>query len=255
MESNQTSSTSFCNVATFVRNRYFYGKLLDVSQFEMEQTYFNAKRRLLNRLITGYGVVCGLDVRVAPDGKSVVVLAGVAIDKWGRETIVPVTSMPQPVPNLPGGDNPPSECDPASWVQLTLCYHECQSDPVPALGGDCDQNALCSPGSIRESYELRMLPGKAPDVNTDCGIQDLISNNRINYTALAQYVTGACGACPEDPCIPLANIHLPAVGATIAANDINIAVRPIVYTNDLLLDLLVCLNKTPSADYARGGKG
>jgi hypothetical protein len=39
-----------------VRNRYFYGKLLDVHQLEMEQEYFNAKRQLLNRLVTGPGV-------------------------------------------------------------------------------------------------------------------------------------------------------------------------------------------------------
>ena len=40
----------------FERNRYFYGKLLTVRDFESEQKYFNDKSRLLNRLLFGSGV-------------------------------------------------------------------------------------------------------------------------------------------------------------------------------------------------------
>ena len=49
---------------TPVRNRYFYGKLLDVFHFELEQSYFNAKRWRLNRRVFGFGVICGLDVQL-----------------------------------------------------------------------------------------------------------------------------------------------------------------------------------------------
>src|SRR6476620_8900546 len=83
---------------TFVRNRYFYGKMLDVLHFEMEQDYSNSKRWLLNRLVTGYGVVCGLDVQPAPEGRAVVVTSGVAIDRAGREIVVPRTSPPIDIP-------------------------------------------------------------------------------------------------------------------------------------------------------------
>jgi hypothetical protein len=70
------------------RNRYFYGKLLDVYHFEMEQTYFNSKRWLLNRFVTGPGVVCGLDVELTPDRQGVIVQPGLAIDRCGHEVIV-----------------------------------------------------------------------------------------------------------------------------------------------------------------------
>src|SRR5206468_11586399 len=40
------------------RNKYFYGKLMDVPHFQMEQTYGNWKRWLLNRLALGEGVLC-----------------------------------------------------------------------------------------------------------------------------------------------------------------------------------------------------
>lgn len=46
----------------FERNRYFYGKLLSVEDFETEQKYFNDKRRTVNRFLFGSGVVCGLGV-------------------------------------------------------------------------------------------------------------------------------------------------------------------------------------------------
>jgi len=53
---NCNGATCAASVKTFVRNRYFYGKLLDVFHFELEQNYLNAKRWLLTRLVTGYGV-------------------------------------------------------------------------------------------------------------------------------------------------------------------------------------------------------
>src|SRR3954447_18001817 len=72
---------------SFVRNRYFYGKLLDVHHLEMEQRYLNEKRWLLNRLGFGSGVLCGLEVDVS--GSRVRISPGVAIDGLGREIVVP----------------------------------------------------------------------------------------------------------------------------------------------------------------------
>jgi hypothetical protein len=240
---------------TFVRNRYFYGKLLDVLHFELEQDYFNGKRWLLNRLVTGYGVICGLNVTAAKDNSSVWVAPGVAIDKWGRELIVPKNyqvALPAPTPPANPSD-PDCPCD-AEYVHICLCYHECESDPAPALGGDCDQNSMCSPGSIRERYELIVRPGRVPDVTTNCSVPDLISGTTVNYAALADYVSAACPERPDDSCIPLANVELVQPPAT--ALTINIAIRPVVYTNDLLHDLMVCLTNKPAAgpETARGGK-
>src|SRR5262245_28405464 len=79
-----------------VRNRYFFGKKLDVRHFEIEQDYFNGKRWLLNRLILGFGVVCGLNVRWEDEDKrdAVIVSPGLAIDQWGREVILISDSEP-----------------------------------------------------------------------------------------------------------------------------------------------------------------
>lgn len=70
----------------FKRNRYFYGKLLTVRDFQMEQEYFNGKRFLMNRLVDGSGVVCGLQLKASRD--KVILSPGVAIDKSGKEIVV-----------------------------------------------------------------------------------------------------------------------------------------------------------------------
>ena len=49
-------------LSAFERNRFFYGLLMGVDQFQKDMNYSNGKRWLLNRLVTGSGVVCGLGV-------------------------------------------------------------------------------------------------------------------------------------------------------------------------------------------------
>jgi hypothetical protein len=247
-----------------IRNRYFYGKLLDVYQLELEQNYFNRKRWLLNRFVTGYGVICGLDVKPAPQGNAVVVQPGLALDKCGREIIVCAPSKPIGIPSVPAAENentpeqtvkkPHDSCDEDdAWKHLVLCYHECLTDPAPTLGDDCNPAQRCAPGAIRERYELRLEPGKAPEIRLQCSIPDVVPGTRIDYAMLACHVSQPCRDCPDDPCIALANIRLPGEDTPISEDNIDITVRPIIYTNDLLFEIIVGLlrdeQKAP-----RGGK-
>jgi len=248
-----------------VRNRYFYGKLLDVFHFELEQSYFNEKRWLLNRLVSGYGVVCGLGVQLGADKQSIVVLPGIAIDKCGREIIVCTQSDPYPLPPPPqppqSGSAPAvgasssataKDCCDGTYVHVLICFHECPSDPVPALGGDCDTQSLCSPGAIRERYKIELADGKLSPPATTSRIQDVISGGLINYNALANYVTNPCPCPPSDCCIPLANIRIPDPGQTYDQSDIDISARPIVFTNDLLYELILAvLNQGQSQSRGR----
>lgn len=71
----------------FERNRYFAGKMLTSSDFQAEQTYFNNKRRFINSLLYGSGIVCGCNV-FSLDDLSILVESGVAIDDFGREIII-----------------------------------------------------------------------------------------------------------------------------------------------------------------------
>ena len=69
------------------RNNYFFGKLMTVRDFQTEQTYFNSKRRLGNKMLNGVGIVSGLDV-ILIDNKTFSLEAGMALDYMGREIVV-----------------------------------------------------------------------------------------------------------------------------------------------------------------------
>jgi hypothetical protein len=268
---NISQTSDYGRTCPPIRNRYFYGKLLDVGNFELEQSYFNSKRWMLNRLVTGYGVVCGLGVNLVPGTQTIVVQPGTAIDKCGREILVCAPSDPitLPAPSTPapasGGtaagavsgtpapnNNSGEHCD-GTYVHVSFCYHECPSDPVPTMGGDCDVQGLCSAGSIRERYQIEVGDGKLAPASTSSRIQDVIYNGQLNYGALANYVSSPCSTRVDDCCIPLANIRIPDTGGSYDQTDIDITVRPIVYTNDLLYELILAF-MNQGQNQARGGK-
>jgi hypothetical protein len=244
-----------------VRNNYFYGKLLDVFHLEMEQEYFNSKRWLLNRLIAGPGVVCGLKVELTGDEKGVVILPGLAIDRCGREVIVATRSPRQLLPDLPpyepnqsakglrGGEagyNRQAEyerhyyCE-IPFAHVVLCYHECKTDPVPALASDCESEAWCASGSIREQYSIEIRDGFAP-IRQSTFPRNVVEGGAINYGALVDFVTSSCRALPDDCCIPLANVELRESDDGWKP-EIDNSVRPIVYTNRLLYQLISSLTR------------
>jgi hypothetical protein len=126
------------------------------------------------------------------------------------------------------------------YAHVVLCYHECESDPVPALAGDCETVTLCAAGSIREQYKIEVRAGYAPERVS--AFPDVITGRRINYSAIIEYVTRPCRTLPDDCCIPLANVRLRDTGQGWEP-EIDINCRPIVYNNRLLYDLLISLVK------------
>ena len=239
------------------RNNYFYGKLLDVYHFELETNYFNSKRWLLNRLVSGFGVVCGLNVECGPGRDEIVITPGVAIDRWGREIIVPERTQPLRIPPdlLPPAPRPESEGCAAEdrGVHVVLCYHECETDPAPVLTSDC--GGPCAPGAIRERYCIDFRPKCLPRPMLECRFVDLITDGQLDRRALVKHISEDCPAPKDDPCIPLANIRLrpgQADEPACCAEDIDITVRPIVYSNDILFDLLLSL--LIESPKPRGGK-
>ncbi|HEV7475355.1 MAG TPA: hypothetical protein VGN90_14975 [Pyrinomonadaceae bacterium] len=259
------------DLQTAVRNRYFYGKLLDVYHFELETNYLNAKRWLLNRLVFGYGVACGLDVKVGPEGHTIVISPGVAIDKWGREVVVPEETKPLAIPAellpppRPAGYEAKDmgaardQAEPGKydrnkdrqwedekkeeeiWIKVMLCYHECEGDPVPVMAGDCGGTDSCAAGTIREQYRITFQEGRSKPINTACAIPDLVPRERIDYPAVVRWVTDSCPEMPRNPCITLANILVSGGGHHCNEENIDINVRPIVYSNDLLYNLILSL--------------
>ena len=112
----------------FERNRYFYGKLLSVDDFDAEQRYMNDKRRMLNRFLHGTGVVCGLQV-VEVDDVTVSLEMGLALDFSGREIVVekPVTKK---LSSIEGFSQYARESGERRDLYLCIAYDEQLEEPV-----------------------------------------------------------------------------------------------------------------------------
>jgi len=139
------------------RNRYFYGKLLTVRDFESEQKYFNDKRRMINRLLHGAGVVSGVQV-VAVDDKPIPVETGMALDYAGREIIVasPVTQKLSMIDGFVSNDY-------AKNVFLCLGYDERGKEAVYSVAGSSTRpEEVGEYNRIQESYHL-FIREEGPD--------------------------------------------------------------------------------------------
>ncbi|MGE0441815.1 MAG: hypothetical protein AB7S39_15105 [Gemmatimonadales bacterium] len=230
-------------LSTPVRNRYYFGKLLDAWHLELEQAYGNHKRWLVNRLSLGTGVLCGLEVTASADHSEVRVGPGVAIDGWGREIVVER--------NSPGVDprQPTDECGRAvgppargrGQVTLWICYHECEAEPAPVLVSECERE--CENGLIRERYRLRITPGgpQLPELITTEQCQAIFSAAPDRASRRTKITETLAGRCPEpsETCVPLAVVELDREGKVVRIDPVR--PRPMLYSNAMLLELILCL--------------
>lgn len=71
------------------RLNYYNSQFLKEDDFKDEQLYHNQMRYLHNRALHTWGVVEGLEVKPVPGTSKVTVAAGIAIDRLGREIVLP----------------------------------------------------------------------------------------------------------------------------------------------------------------------
>ena len=158
MEEQIKDITCTKDLKSFQRNRYFYGKLLTVRDFEDEQRYFVEKQRLINRLIHGEGVVCGLKVEDI-DGKSgfIHITPGVALDCCGREIVLPEPVEINLSEKISLEDIEENKSVPR-WV--TIRYDACGREPVPAYTAESSCEETCCYSRIEEGYKIEVLDEK-----------------------------------------------------------------------------------------------
>jgi hypothetical protein len=176
------------------RPLYFQGLVLTARDFVDEQNYFRQKLRRHNRLLHGWGVVCGLRVTPAKDGCAVIVSPGYALDPCGDEILVE-EEVPLRLP-IQGHDvvdelsrSPVEEavCPDGAWY-VAIRYAEIPTQFVPVLGEPGETNGM-QPSRVRETYELCALatsPALPP--NSVAGKQ------RGRRPAAVD-----CPPCPPDP--------------------------------------------------------
>ncbi len=135
----------------FERNRYYSGKMLTSADFQAEQTYFNNKRRFINNLMYGTGVVCGCGV-FSLDDLSLLVESGVAVDGLGRE-IVMETSVVKKLSAIEGFETLKS-----NMASLCVRYKEEPVHTVYTMNqGTDDSSQEYQYNRIREEYQLFLM--------------------------------------------------------------------------------------------------
>ena len=87
VKQKKNDSCGVCAHPEFARVQYHDGDMLTARDLCDEQSYQNEKRWLLNRMITGCGVVCGLDIRHTKKG-CFEITEGLALDCHGHEILV-----------------------------------------------------------------------------------------------------------------------------------------------------------------------
>lgn len=151
------------NYFPFERNRYFYGKLLSVGDFELEQKYMNNKRRMLNRMLYGNGVVGGLEV-IAVGDKTLCLEMGLAIDFSGREIVVDAPLKTE-LSMIDGFDSYEDSEEDYGYMYLCIEYAEQKKEVVHNIAGGSgyatDSNEY---NKYKEGYRL-YLTSNEPNVD------------------------------------------------------------------------------------------
>lgn len=242
---------SICDIPYFERNHYFFGKLMTVRDFSAEQRYFNEKRWLINRMINGWGIVCGLDVKkYEGNGGKVIVTPGLAIDCCGREILVCEEQTVDIVQET-------SECHTAGKNQnegrhtfvICLEYFECRTELINLPPIACDGQERHEHNRVRDSFRIRVLPEDEcqPEESCEetCPLEDKDAKLAPLHEYLCEKQMRECGECPKCPCLVLARVTLTPSEKYPDNPLISIdpcAWRKLVYTNPDLFDLIDCFH-------------
>lgn len=169
MQDFETAMADIHKLDPAKRVNYSFGLVLGVDEFLQEQTHLLEKFRRHDRMLHGFGTVCGLKVTVPADvdPPEARVAAGLAVSPGGFEICVPSVMCAKLNDWLKAnrtalvarfGSFPTT-----ITTCVVLCYRECATDIVPIPGEPCrsDDDAM-APSRIAESFELKLC---SPDAD------------------------------------------------------------------------------------------
>jgi hypothetical protein len=234
--SNNTEESKICQFHKFEKNKYFHGKLMTVRDFETEQSYFDTKRYLLNRLLHGSGIICGfeqIEIKQAEDGTLKISFkdGGVALDCCGREIVVPPNTLDEKI--LDSGGNSVSDLTDAP--NLYLKRKNCYDGYVASASNPSGCEEKCCPGKIVEGFEIiassQVPEPKGPECRSDAAsLKDValwLEDLEKEYTA--------CPSCEEKE-----RVFLAAVNSDLSVNFTDTAKNRIFFTQKELYQLFKC---------------
>jgi hypothetical protein len=210
-----------------LRNRFFRGKAMGAEEFRLEQTYFQERRRLVNRSLFGWGVVYGFEMDLQGEqpgspqqtqtpGKTraqptLLLGAGFALDCHGRELLTTTPRHLTPadmfvINSDAKGERHEFAADqtlrPGHWL-LSAHYAERGIEPTPAPGScDCrhpEDRFQCETVvfSLRWLGECKCPCGEPDCILCGCLCADACAGGEVRrHTCLCQWASKPQGCGP-----------------------------------------------------------
>lgn len=222
MVATETHCCSVCSTAGLERTNFFPRQLVSAPDLTQDQTYFLEKLRRHNRLLHGWGVVCGARCKKGAGACEVIIEPGYLLGPFGDEIVIDreVTidvckqdldgnvSGPCGQPTDPWCSNVRIDRRAGDKLYIAARYAECQDRPVRVVSGGCGCHTEdCEYSRIRDSYVIRVLsklpatytdPMQPPDMRS---IWECIQCGR------------PCQTCPTEPWVILADVTLQTDGS------------------------------------------
>jgi hypothetical protein len=207
------------------RTRFFPRQLITPDDLTQDQRYFRDKLRRHNRLLHGWGVVCGARIKEGPDVCEIIVEPGYILGPYGDEILidreVTVNLCREGLDGNavgPCGDALDPWCSDVrverragQTLYVAVRYAECQARPVRVHPGGCGcEETDCEYSRIRDSFAIKVLT-RLPSSYSDPMPQPDIDG--VTRCAKSGDVVGRpCPPCPTEPWVILADVVLSAKG-------------------------------------------
>jgi len=185
-----------CNFHNFEKNKYFYGKLMTVRDFEAEQEYFDGKRYLINRLLHGTGIVCGFEkveviIKENEPLKINFVDGGMALTCCGHEIVVPSGTQKQILDEkseliIYKKDEPVHHLSRYPHLYLRYRSHDSGYVAVASNSSSCEEK--CCPGRVVDDFEVVTSKNQPSGIGckNDLSISEWLNNLEEKYKSCPQ---------------------------------------------------------------------
>jgi hypothetical protein len=213
-----------CDNGLLERPRYFTRQLVTPVEMNLEQSYFRDRLRRHNRMLHGWGVVCGAEVCAVPksDGSGiepwkVVVRTGYALGPYGDEIMIDcervVDLRTEGVSGICGERSPASDpwCSQVfvrqqpQRVFVAVRYREMMTRPVRVMPAGCGcDDVSCEYSRWCDGYEIGIL-NDCPDGQTRDVWKDRILHDRPVNTAPERPILRPAGEGGEASPAPAAD--------------------------------------------------
>jgi hypothetical protein len=210
------------------RTRFFARQIVTPDDLTQDQIYFREKSKRHNRMLHGWGVVCGACVRRGATPCEVIIEPGYILGPFGDEIVIDRDTVVD-VCKLGTGEMDgccAEELDPwcsdvkadcsAGTYYLAVKYSECMARPVRGGGGcgcGCDDHD-CEYSRIRDGFSVKLLRSLPQGYTTPMKPPPFSSVD----PCAAKQTARACPPCPTDPWVIVADVSVDAQCQVRAVN-------------------------------------